>query len=170
MKEWKNRIVGHGSKPASQFMAHPNNWRRHPARQRAAVKGSLDDLGWVAAVIENVRTGRLVDGHERVWQALDNEDAEVPYIQVDLSEAEEAQALLSLDATAALAETDAEKVDALLREVQTTNPDVQQFLADMAKEAGVIPPIFDPVRIEEQGRIDEKKKIICPECGHEFEA
>lgn len=122
--EWKNRIIGHWSKPASQFQAHPNNWRKHPARQRKAVKGSLDDLGWIDTVIENVRTGHLIDGHERVWQAMDNGDAEVPYIQVDLSEAEEAQALLSLDAIAALAESDAEKIDALLQEVKTDNADV----------------------------------------------
>jgi DNA modification methylase len=135
--EWKNRIIGHGSKPASKFQAHPNNWRKHPARQRKAVKGSLDDLGWIDTVIENVRTGRLIDGHERVWQALDNGDAEVPYIQVDLSESEEAQALLSLDATAALAESDAEKIDALLREVKTDNADVMEFLEDMAKDNGL---------------------------------
>lgn len=134
--EWKNRIIGHGSKPASQFQAHPNNWRKHPARQRKAVKGSLDDLGWIDTVIENVRTGRLIDGHERVWQALDNGDAEVPYIQVDLSEAEEAQALLSLDAIAALAESDAEKIDALLQDVKTDNADVMEFLENMAKDAG----------------------------------
>lgn len=135
--EWKNRIIGHGSKPASKFQAHPNNWRKHPARQCKAVKGSLDDLGWIDAVIENVRTGRLIDGHERVWQAMDNGDAEVPYIQVDLSEAEEAQALLSLDAIAALAESDAEKIDALLHEVHTDNADVMQFLEEMAKDNGI---------------------------------
>ena len=135
--DWKNRIVGHGSKPASQFQAHPNNWRKHPDRQRRAVRGSLDDLGWIDTVIENVRTGHLIDGHERVWQALDNSDAEVPYIQVDLSESEEAQALLSLDSIAALAETDAEKVDALLREVHTSNAEVMEFLEDMANDAGL---------------------------------
>jgi ParB-like chromosome segregation protein Spo0J len=28
---------------------------------------------------------------------------------------------------------------------------------------------FDPVGIDEQGRLDEKKKVICPKCGEEFE-
>lgn len=29
-------------------------------------------------------------------------------------------------------------------------------------------PDFEPVGIDEQGKLDEKKKVICPECGHEF--
>jgi ParB family transcriptional regulator, chromosome partitioning protein len=30
------------------------------------------------------------------------------------------------------------------------------------------PPNFDPATADEQGRLDEKAKIKCPECGHEF--
>lgn len=28
--------------------------------------------------------------------------------------------------------------------------------------------LFEPVGIEEQGRLDEKAKVTCPECGHVF--
>jgi hypothetical protein len=28
---WRNRIVGSGVKPASEFMANPDNWRVHPS-------------------------------------------------------------------------------------------------------------------------------------------
>lgn len=34
-------------------------------------------------------------------------------------------------------------------------------------EAGSVPS-FDPVGIDEQGRLDEKQTIQCPECGHHF--
>lgn len=30
-------------------------------------------------------------------------------------------------------------------------------------------PDFEPATEQEQGKLDEKKKIECPECGHEFE-
>jgi len=138
MTDYKNRIISHGSKPASQFMAHPNNWRKHPKNQRSAVRGSLESLGWVAEVIENKTTGRLIDGHERVWNALQNGDAEVPFIQVELTEAEEAQALLSLDAIAAMAETDREQVNALLEQVETDNADVMNFLNQFSASNGII--------------------------------
>lgn len=29
-------------------------------------------------------------------------------------------------------------------------------------------PDFEPTSIDEQGRLDEKKKCICPNCNHEF--
>lgn len=36
-----------------------------------------------------------------------------------------------------------------------------------ADELGIVPD-FEPVGVEEQGRLDEKKRVTCPECGHEF--
>lgn len=29
-------------------------------------------------------------------------------------------------------------------------------------------PDFQPVSEDEQGRLDQKKPVVCPECGHEF--
>jgi hypothetical protein len=29
-------------------------------------------------------------------------------------------------------------------------------------------PSFEPANIDEQGRLDEKNKTKCPECGYEF--
>lgn len=31
-------------------------------------------------------------------------------------------------------------------------------------------PDFEPATEDEQGKLDEKKKVKCPSCGHEFEA
>lgn len=35
--------------------------------------------------------------------------------------------------------------------------------------AGMTPPNFEPVGIDEQGRLDQKAKVECPECGCRFE-
>ncbi len=138
MTEWRNRIVGHGVKPASQFMANPKNWRTHPQNQRDALHGALNEVGWVAPVVENVRSGNLVDGHERVWQALRNGDADVPYIEVDLSEAEEAYVLATLDPIGALADTDAGLLADLLKDVQSGEPGIQAMLEDLADKSGAL--------------------------------
>jgi ParB-like chromosome segregation protein Spo0J len=161
---WTNRIQSYGTAKASTFKANPLNWRKHPARQSKALKGSLDTLGWVQTVVVNRRTGFIVDGHERVELALRNGDAEVPFITVDLSPEEEAQALLSLDAIAALAQTDAGKVDELLRLVETDNEDVMQFLTDMAKDAKLTPD-FKEYDESVEGEVET---ITCPSCGHIF--
>jgi len=129
--EWQNRIVGQGTKPASQFMANPKNWRTHPQAQRDALHGALNEVGWVAPVVENIRTGMLVDGHERVWQALQNGDALVPYIEVDLDEREEAYVLATLDPIGAMATADRDQLDALLQEVQSGEAGIQAMLAEL---------------------------------------
>lgn len=36
------------------------------------------------------------------------------------------------------------------------------------EELGVVVPDFQPVGIDEQPRLDRKKPVVCPECGHEF--
>ena len=138
-----NRIVGEGVKPASQFLANPLNWRTHPQRQRDAVNASLSEVGWVQQVIENVRTGHLVDGHERVWQALQNDDADVPFLQVDISEDEERLVLATLDPMAAMATADADILADLLAGIETESDALTALLDDLAKEHGADLGVID---------------------------
>jgi hypothetical protein len=107
----------------------------------------------------------LVDGHLR---AETTPEQEVPVLILDINEAEADKLLLSLDPLAALAETNAQALDALLREVDTGSEGLQQMYADMAEAAGVVPPDFEPATADEQSRLDQKAKATCPECGHEF--
>ena len=164
---FRNRIIGYGTKPADQFQANPLNFRKHPQRQRDAVNASLRELGWIATVIENTTTGNLLDGHERVWQALPkNED--VPYLQVELTEAEEKLALSIFDPIGAMAETDAGILDELLRQVNTGEAALSALLSDLATDAGITPPDFMPTSADEQPRLDQKAPVTCPHCGMEF--
>lgn len=162
MSDFKNRIVGYGTKPASQFLANPLNHRKHPEAQRRAMNASLCELGWVNVVIENVRTGALIDGHERIWQALKADDAEVPFIQVDLAPEEEHLALAILDRITGMAEVDPAMLGELLKDVNTGEPALQELLAKMAEEAKIAPPVPPD---------DETKAgqaVTCPRCGYEF--
>lgn len=165
MTDYRNRIVGYGTKPASQFLANPLNHRKHPQKQRDAMTASLNELGWVNVVIENIRTGALIDGHERIWQALKADDAEVPYIQVDLAPDEEHLALAILDRITGMAEIDPAILNALLEDVQTTEPALQELLDEMAKDAGVVPG-DDPDGGAGAG--DKKDATVCPSCGYEW--
>jgi len=73
----------------------------------------------------------LIDGHLRA-ETIGEE--EVPVLVLDVNEAEADKILATLDPLAAMAEADAAKLDAILREVDTGSPDVQQLLADLAEE------------------------------------
>ena len=145
---WRNRIVGYDVKPASWFIANEHNWRIHPKDQQEGMRGALDSVGWVQDVIVNLRTSEewgadqnvqtLVDGHLRVTLALRaGEDTPVPVKFVDLSPSEEAQVLATLDPIAAMAATDKDKLDELMRAVQSDDERVQTMLAEMAEREGL---------------------------------
>lgn len=166
----RSRIIGHGEEDPDQLLANPGNWRIHPKSQQEALKGVLDEVGWVQSVIVNQRTGHLIDGHLRVSLALRDGIKKVPVSYVDLSSAEEALILATFDPISALATTDSQKLEELLAEVGSGSEDVQILLSKLASEAGVIPPDFEPTPAEDQPRLDQKKSVECPKCGYEFKA
>lgn len=129
---FRSRIVDHGEASPTQLMAHPKNWRRHPEFQGRAVEAVLKEVGWVQQVVVNRRTGLLVDGHLRVEIAKRRGERQIPVLYVDLTEAEEAKILATLDPLAALAQTDQPYLDILLRDVETEQESLQQFLNDLA--------------------------------------
>lgn len=151
---WQNRIVGYGEEAPDQLLAHPDNFRVHPKHQQDALAGVLAEVGVVQNILVNRTTGRLIDGHLRVSLALRDGQPSVPVTYVELSEAEERLVLATLDPIAALATTDAAKLDALLRDVSTGEAAVQAMLAGLAEEAGILgglPEAGDdaPVEVDE---------------------
>lgn len=134
---WRNRIIGHGTEEPSQLLAHPSNWRLHPKNQQDALSGVLNEIGWIQSVIVNQRTGFVIDGHLRVALAISHREPEIPVVYVDLSDEEEALALASIDPISAMAATDKELLDNLLRDVSSADAGVQQMLSDLAEKNGL---------------------------------
>ncbi len=152
----------------AELAENPRNWRRHPEAQVAALSGVLQEVGWAGACLFNERTGRLIDGHARRKVAIEQGTERIPVLVGSWDEATEAKILATLDPLSAMAEADGAALEALLRDVQTGNESLSAMLAKLAEDAGVVPPDFQAVGMDEQGRLDEKAKAKCPECGHEF--
>jgi DNA modification methylase len=120
---------------AGDLTPNPKNWRTHPKAQADALRGILAEVGYADALLaRELPDGSLilVDGHLR---AETTPDQEVPVLVLDINEAEADKLLLSLDPLAALAETNAVALDALLREVDTGSEGLQQMYADLAEAA-----------------------------------
>lgn len=137
-----NRIVGHGTQQAGQFLANPENWRIHPRAQQEVLTGLLEQVGFVQSVIVNKRTHEswgeqrfgetLVDGHLRVELALSRgEETDVPVAYVDLTQDEERAVLASIDPISAMATTDRDKLDAL---VSAMPDDLRELTAALRAE------------------------------------
>lgn len=167
MTAWQDRITRFDRVPANQLQAHPYNARRHPAKQREALRGSLDTLGWIAPVIINESTGYCIDGHARIEEALTADDKQLlPVVYVELDEAEEAQALASYDFITYLAEYDRDNLDALLRDVQTDDSRVQALLSDLADDNGLL--VMDAPEAFPEYDDDIETEYCCPKCGYEW--
>jgi hypothetical protein len=164
MNQWQSRIVGLTYEPPESLLAHPKNTKIHPEVQQTTMRAALGTLGWLTGIIQNDETGFIIDGHSRIENAISTGQATIPVLHVRLSPEKEDLALATFDPIGALAVTDHEKMDELLADIQGADDvELVQFLASLA--SGV--PAFVPGE-NEQNRLDEREKVKCPECGHEF--
>lgn len=164
----RDRIVELRRVKASELLPNPKNWRTHPQAQQDALKGVLAEVGYADALLAREVEGgalMLIDGHLR---AETTPDQEVPVLVLDVTEEEADKILATLDPLAAMAEASAEKLEELLGDVKTNSEALDAMLKGLGENAGVTPPDFQPGSIDDQGRLDEKAKVTCPECGAEF--
>ena len=122
---------------ASELIPNPKNWRTHPIAQQDALKGILAEVGFAGAVLARELddgTLMLIDGHMRAEATTDQE---IPVLILDVDEAESDKLLATFDPIAAMAESDAHALDALLRNVDTGSEALQKMLAELAEGAGL---------------------------------
>jgi ParB-like chromosome segregation protein Spo0J len=141
--------------PASDLRPNPKNWRTHPKAQQDALRGVLAEVGLAdACLARELPDGSLmlIDGHLRA-ETLG--DGDVPVLVLDVTEAEADKILATLDPLAAMAESDAAKLDELLRNVDTGSEALQRMLAATASDAGLYgtlrdgPSDIEPTEAEE---------------------
>jgi len=164
----RNRIIELRHVPASSLRPNPRNWRTHSALQVDALKEILSDVGYAGAALARELpdgTLELIDGHAR---AEVTGEGTMPILVLDVTEEEANKILLTFDPVGAMAGADAVKLEELLTDVHIDNAPVNAMLDEMAKNVGIVVPAFEPVGIEQQGKLDEKQKLFCPNCGHEF--
>lgn len=171
--KWQSKIVGHGKVAASQLLANPFNHRRHPEKQRQVVAASIEELGFIKSVIVNRLSGHIVDGHERVMQAIGlGEDTLVDVEYVELSPEDEKKALLILDASSDLAEVDKELMLASLDACSFDSKILDDLAHEFTSELESLK--INPIGTSEDGQTKEvnvedfKFECKCPDCGFEF--
>jgi DNA modification methylase len=134
-------------------MFNPRNWRIHPLSQQDALKGVLEEVGWVQQVIVNKRTGNLIDGHLRCQLAAREGAKTIPVVYVDVSEDEEALVLATLDPIAAMAATDKQKLDELFAGIESENENVRKMMDDIAAK--------EKLAYGESGNVEQARKTLA---------
>lgn len=164
---------------------NPNNLPTKPIADLLATQGDLKDLteanykklkntierrGFSYPVYvweDNEGLLHLLDGHQR-QRVLTTEgwNEPIPYLKVPAKDLQEAMARL-LEITSQYATITQEGIDTFIAKYELNEVEVYESISFDALKFGEIPD-FSPATEEQQGRLDEKKKIECPECGHEF--
>lgn len=146
-------------------------YHSHPEAQIEILAQSAQTFGQYKNVV--VWKKQIIAG-AGIWAGLKKAGATEIEIK-DVSHLTQAQAFALMTAdneTQKGAVTNDVELSALVREVLAADGEALARLA--AGEQSALErlladtPNFAPVGIDAQGRLDEKKKVVCPNCGSEF--
>jgi DNA modification methylase len=129
----RDRVVDLRRVRAGDLTEHPRNWRRHPDRQRRALRALLSEIGYADALLAREdEAGHLVlvDGHLR--KSLDPNQV-VPVLVLDVTAEEGDKLLATLDPLAGLAQADPDVLAELLKGVATSSAAVRELLDAVAR-------------------------------------
>ena len=155
----RDRIKDFRRVRAGDLVPNPKNWRRHPRAQADALRALLTEIGYADALLaRELPDGRLmiVDGHLR---AETTPDALVPVLVLDVSDEEADKILLTLDPLAAMAESDSDRIEALLRTVRADSEAVEVLLLRTAGKQlwGLVHPQVEPsAQFDKAGELQKK--------------
>ena len=143
------------------------------------LKKSIEEEGFfdpVTTWTDSEGTIWIIDGHQRLF-VIDNEgwelDDDIPIAPMPAKDREEAARRL-LKKNARYGKVTGSGLNEFMTEfnisiddlVEFTPPEIDYsaYKIEFYDDGG----LFDPATEGEQGQLDEKAQVVCPECGHEF--
>ncbi len=143
----------------------PANARKHDEKNLAAIRGSLEAFGQQKPIIVSGDTvaagnGTLMAAKELGWETIE-------VVRTELTGAELTAFCLADNRTSELAAWDDTVLGETLHILRELEFDLTSIGFDTSYLDG-LNPTFDPATKDDQGRLDEKKQVECPECQHVF--
>jgi len=132
--------------PPSQLMPNDMNWKSHPTAQRMALRSFQEELErrrasgqkisrWIDTLKWNRRSGRLMDGHMRVVEAMEANEELVPVLVFDVDDDTESLIMLYLDKVGSMYTEDQAMLERLLEMAHVGDENlVALVLGQMATE------------------------------------
>jgi ParB family transcriptional regulator, chromosome partitioning protein len=144
---------------------HPRNYQEHPEDELAHIRQSLTTHGYYRNIVI-ASEGTILAGHGVVTAAQQLGWTHVPVRRMAYGpdDPQALQIVVGDNELGRLAVKDDARMTALLVELQAWDPTA--LLGTGFDAAFLTVPTFDPVRVDEQGRLDQKSPMECPACGH----
>lgn len=150
--------------PIRELNPHPKNFKKHSPEAIDRQVLIMDYQGWRRPITVSNQSGLITAGHKRLLAAKKKGEKEVPVSFQDYESDE--QEIADLAADNALNEwepTDLAAVNAVMGDL---GPDFNLDLLGIKDFA--LDPNFAPGDEDDQGKLDEKKPVTCPNCGEMF--
>ena len=152
------------------LIPYARNSRTHSDEQVAQIAASIREFGFTNPVLID-KDGGIIAGHGRVLGARKLGLKEVPCLRLDhLTDVQRRAYIIADNKIALNAGWDAEALQVELADLSGAafNMDLLGFGVDDLAEAMGMGGNFEPGTEEDQSRLDQKKPVTCPTCGHEF--
>lgn len=117
--------------------ANPENCRDHSAEQDEVVSSLIEKFGWLRPLLFNSRFDRLIDGHERLSLAIEQNWPKVPVWIIDVDEDQEAEIVLAMDESGKMGTWNHQKTAAMMARLKDTSASVTKLIANLANREGV---------------------------------
>lgn len=148
---------------------HNRNPRKHTARQREAYRALRDSLDpgaqWLQSPIYNRQTGRLLDGHMRVDEAIRAGETAIPVRVLDIPESQELLILEHLDSISTLATVDpkaqAELTKSNLENISKKHKRILNNLST-SYQAAIHKVLVPPVHTHQSRQIEKPEPTPTP--------
>ena len=155
--------------PIDSLIPYAKNARTHSEDQIDQIANSMREFGWTSPVLVDA-DGGIIAGHGRLLAAKKVGLSQVPVIRLaHLTEAQRRALVLADNKLALNARWDNQLLAEEIRMLDSEQFDLSVIGFSLDEiENLTVEPDFAPGTESDQGQLDEKKKTICPGCGHEF--
>lgn len=145
----------------------PNNARKHDDKNLAAIRGSLRKFGQQKPIVVNAKNV-VIAGNGTVAGAKAEGWKKIAVVRSTLDDFLQSAYALADNRSAELAEWDKDILKESLAALDIKGFDIGEIGFDPKDMDFLDDPNFDPGSLDDQGKLDEKKPVECPECGHVF--
>lgn len=170
----QNRVI-----PIDKLTPHPRNYRNHPEGQVSKLVASLVRFGQGRSIVcqDGPQGYLIVAGHGIVEAAkkLGYTELRADILPADWSPEQIEGYLIADNLHSQDAQDDEVILAQILQEQRDAGFDLaslgtdEESLRQLLEKLGDEALDFEPASEDEQGRLDKKSKVECPECGCRFE-
>lgn len=152
----------------ADLIPYARNSRTHSDEQVAQIAGSIKEFGFTNPILIDEENG-IIAGHGRVKAAGLLKLPDVPTITLaGLTKGQRKAYIIADNKLALNAGWDSQLLTLELQELKSLDFDLGLTGFSASELESFFVPDFEPVNENEQGKLDEKKPMTCPDCGHEF--